>query len=94
MKVRVYTIEWREQIGESHKRIAAFDNYGAARAKAIELLKKRTDGAYVHEHQELHYVDKNGMVYDRLRVKSRKHWYQVTIKYHAAPPAYNATKFW
>lgn len=26
MKVRVYTIEWREQIGDkSHKRIAAFE---------------------------------------------------------------------
>lgn len=94
MKVRAYTIEWTEKGGKRSKGIAAFDNYPQARAKAIELLKKRTEGVYIHEHQEFHNVDKNGMVYDRFRVKSWRNWYQVTIKYHTAPPAYNDIKFW
>lgn len=103
MKVRAYTIEWVETIypyedkpyaSRKVKHITAFDTYAAARAKAIELLKKRTEGVHINEHQEFHDVDKNGMVYDRLRVKGWRQWYQVTIKYHAAPPAYNAIKFW
>lgn len=93
MKVRAYTIEWTETVGDNnHKRIAAFDNYGAARAKAIKLLKARTDCRRISQQKELHFTAPDGVVYNRLRVKIGRYWYQVTIKFH---PSENATdKFW
>lgn len=93
MKVNAYTIEWTETVeGTNHKRIAAFDNYGAARAKAIKLLKARTDCRHISKQQELHLVTSGGVVHNRLRVKVGRRWYQVTIKFH---PSENTTdKFW
>lgn len=98
MKVKAYTIEWRETTHpfedrpyaeRTVKRIAAFDTYAAARAKAIEILKSRTSGS---RHEETHSIDRNGLMCDHLRVKGRRHWYQVTIKYH--PTSRNTISFW
>ena len=99
MLVRAYTVEWteKETIDERthrRKKIAAFDSYGAARAKAIEILKARTEGVYLHNHEEVHEVGADGMMYDHLRVYSWRNRYQVTIKYHPAKPAYKTIKFW
>lgn len=93
MKVNAYTIEWTENISTGTKKhIAAFDNYGAARAKAIKLLKARTDCRRISQQKELHFIARDGVVYNRLRVKIGRYWYQVTIKFH---PSENATeKFW
>lgn len=98
MKVNAYTIEWRETIYPYEdrpytcrkvKRIAAFDTYAAARAKAIEILKSRGNG---YHHEETHSVDRNGLMCDHLRVKGRRYWHQVTIKYHIA--SNNTISFW
>lgn len=99
MKVRAYTVEWTEKETvdgrtRRHKKIAAFDNYGAAKAKAIEILKTRTKGLYLYSHEEVHEVGADGMVYDRLRVYSWLNRYQVTIKYHPTEPADKTVKFW
>lgn len=101
MKVNAYTIEWTETTypykdapyaSRKVKRIAAFDTYGAARAKAIKLLKARTACNPISKQQELHFVASDGVVHNRLRVKIGLHWYQVTIKFH---PSESATdKFW
>lgn len=98
MKVRAYTIEWRENTYpfkdrpytvQRVKHIAAFDTYAAARAKAIEILKSRSSES---RHEETHSVDRNGLMCDHLRVKGRHNWYQVTIKYH--PISRNTISFW
>lgn len=98
MKVRAYTIEWRETTYPYEdrpytkytvKRIAAFDTYAAARAKAIEILKSRGSGC---RHEETHSTDRNGLMCDHLRVKCGRHWHQVTIKYHIA--SRNTISFW
>ena len=98
MKVRAYTIEWRETTypfedspytPRKVKHIAAFDTYASARAKAIEILKSRGGG---YRHEETHSVDRNGLMCDHLRVKRGRHWYQVTIKYHAT--SRNTIQFW
>ena len=101
MKVNAYTIEWTETTYPFEdspftpcktKHIAAFDNYGAAKAKAIKLLKARTNCRHIDKQQELHFIASDGVVHNRLRVKVGRHWYQVTIKFH---PSENTTdKFW
>lgn len=93
MKVNAYTIEWKEYSeGMFHKRIAAFDNYGAAREKAIKLLGARTDYRRIDRQQELHFVASDGVVHNRLRVKVGRYWRQVTIKFH--PSEGVPKKFW
>jgi len=103
MKVRAYTIEWVEDIHPvetlpeftcKHKRVAAFDNYGAAKAHAIALLQARVGKRNPNAFNEIHEVDNAGMVYDRLRVKVGRHWYQVTIKYHPTVSGIGYFKFW
>lgn len=100
MKVNAYTIEWKETIHPYEERpyvsrrvkcIAAFDNYNAARARAIEILKARV-GEYSHSHTETHSIDRNGLTCDHLRAQKGRYWYQVTIKYHASKRV--STTFW
>lgn len=89
MKVRAYTIEWREQCDrytKGYKKTTAFPSYAQAREKAIEILRDRckvlygTDRAYYFK--EAHEVGADGVVYHRLRVRPKHHWLQVTIQYH------------
>ena len=102
MKVRAYTIEWREQCDKytkGHKKITAFDNYAQARAKAIEILRDRCKVLYGTDHayyfKEIHEVSADGVVYHRLKVRPHRHWLQITIQYHTSKSAgYSDPAFW